>query len=103
MSGPRQSPFRLVAPITLAAFAVLVVVVIAVSLGVSSDGGGEDDSAKQEQVEKKKTTRRFYTVKDGDNLNLISEKTGVTLVDLQELNPDIDPQTLLAGQRIKLR
>ncbi len=103
MSGPRQSSLRLLAPITLAAFAILVVVVIAVSLGGSLDGG-DDDSAKQEQVEKKKkTTRRFYTVKDGDNLNLISDKTGVTLVDLQELNPDIDPRTLLAGQRIKLR
>ena len=39
----------------------------------------------------------------GDTLAGIAEKTGVTVERLQELNPDLDPQALVAGQKIKLR
>jgi LysM repeat protein len=43
-----------------------------------------------------------YRVRPGDTLGTISERTGVSVEDLQELNPDIDPQTLTVGQRIQL-
>ena len=46
---------------------------------------------------------RSYTVKLNDNLGLISEKTGVTVERLEELNPELDPQNLIVGQKIKLR
>jgi LysM repeat protein len=32
----------------------------------------------------------------------VSERTGVSVDTLQELNPDIDPQSLQVGQRIRL-
>ena len=44
-----------------------------------------------------------YTVKTGDNLGSISEKTSVPIEDLQELNPELDPQALVSGQKIKLK
>ena len=44
-----------------------------------------------------------YTVKLNDNLGSISEKTGVSVARLQELNPELDPQNLIVGQKIKLR
>ena len=44
-----------------------------------------------------------YTVKTGDTLGGIAEKTGVSVERLQELNPELDPQALVAGQKIKLR
>ena len=47
--------------------------------------------------------RRTYTVKTGDTLGLIAEKTGVSVERLQELNPELDPQALLSGQKITLR
>ena len=42
-------------------------------------------------------------MKLNDTLGLISEKTGVAVEALQELNPELDPQNLIVGQRVKLR
>ncbi|HEX5909838.1 MAG TPA: LysM domain-containing protein, partial [Thermoleophilaceae bacterium] len=44
-----------------------------------------------------------YSVKAGDNLGSIAEKTQVPVETLQELNPELDPQALVAGQKIKLK
>ncbi|MEX0745395.1 MAG: LysM domain-containing protein [Phycisphaeraceae bacterium] len=100
--GEQRNSLRIVAPASLAAFAVLVVIVLAVSLG-GSDDGGSNGSSDQQQTQTKRTVRRSYTVKSGDNLQLISQKTGVPVAQLQSLNPDLDPQALQTGQRIKLR
>ncbi len=42
-------------------------------------------------------------VKSGDILTTIAERTGVSVARILELNRDIDPQALVAGQQIKLR
>jgi Tfp pilus assembly protein FimV len=47
--------------------------------------------------------RRNYTVKAGDTLGAIAEQTGVSVERLLVLNPELDPQALVAGQRIRLR
>jgi LysM repeat protein len=39
----------------------------------------------------------------GDTPSSIAEKTGVPLEDILRLNPDLDPQTIQVGQRIRLR
>ena len=44
-----------------------------------------------------------YRVRPGDTLGSIAEDTGVSLDRLQELNPQLDPQTITTGQRINLR
>ena len=41
--------------------------------------------------------------KAGDNLGSIAEKTQVPIETLQELNPELDPQALVSGQKIKLK
>jgi LysM repeat protein len=92
---------RYAGPGSIALFAVIAVIVIAVSAGGSNNGGGAERSTGQEQTQPR-TTKRFYTVKDGDNLGTISEKTGVPVEQLQALNPNVDPQALIAGQRLKL-
>ena len=46
---------------------------------------------------------KFYVVQPGDSLSLIAEKTGVSLERLQQLNPDIDPQLLPSGVKLRLR
>jgi LysM repeat protein len=45
----------------------------------------------------------FYTVKTGDTLAGIAESVGVPIERLQELNPELDPQALVSGQKIKLK
>ncbi len=42
-------------------------------------------------------------VKGGDTPSGIAEKTGVPLARILALNPDLDPQTLTPGTKIKLR
>ena len=62
--------------------------------GKTSTTKGETTSASSEP--------KTYTVKPGDTLGMIAERTGVSIAELQELNPDIDPQSLTVGQRINL-
>jgi LysM repeat protein len=49
-----------------------------------------------------KRKRKVYVVKPGDTPSGIAEKTGVSLEQLEEANPDLDPQLLAPGQRIRL-
>jgi LysM repeat protein len=105
-----RSPARFLAPLALVAFVVALFVV------VSSTGGGGDGSgtpaSNTSQPEATATPaasdgntrrkRRVYVVKPGDTPSGIAEKTGVSLEQLEEANPDLDPQLLAPGQRIRL-
>lgn len=46
---------------------------------------------------------KFYTVQPGDSLTKISVKTGLTVPTLESLNPNVDPNALQTGQRLRLR
>jgi LysM repeat protein len=104
----RRSTARLLAPLALVLAAVAILLVIQASTG-SGDDSKKDDTAKTTSVEQQPTqttkqrVRPSYTVKLNDNLGLISEKTGVSVARLEELNPELDPQNLIVGQKIKLR
>jgi LysM repeat protein len=105
----RRSPARLLAPLALILFALAVVVVVAGS-SVGGDDGGSDDARNRSSSTTTSPTdttprrrRSTYTVKTGDTLGAIAEKTGVSVERLQELNPNLDPQALLSGQKISLR
>lgn len=45
----------------------------------------------------------FYVVKEGDSLSTIASKTGVPVGQLEALNPNVDPNVLHTGQRLRLR
>jgi LysM repeat protein len=45
----------------------------------------------------------FYIVKAGDSLSTIAAKTGVPVGQLEALNPNVDPNVLHTGQRLRLR
>jgi hypothetical protein len=107
--GRRRSPARLLAPLALLLAAGACVAVVAASTGSDDDGGRQATSrtAERDQREargdRRRSRRPTYVVKLNDTLGLISEKTGVPVERLQELNPELDPQSLVVGQRIKLR
>ena len=103
---------RLLAPLALIAFAAALVAVILGSDVVGSDEGsgraGTSDlrtaTGRAGTTEKpRRNTRATYTIKANDTLTGIAERTGVSVERLQELNPELDPQGLVAGQKIKLR
>ena len=103
---------RLLAPLALIAFAVLVAVMVLGSGVVGDDDGGSSSSTTSDlpsaterttTTERQKKRRKTYTIKANDTLSGIAAATGTTVERLQELNPDLDPQGLVAGQKIKLR
>jgi LysM repeat protein len=104
----RGSPARLLAPLALVVAAVAILLVVQGTLGSDDDGSGRKPqrttSVEQQQTQTtKQRVRPSYTVKLNDTLERISEKTGVSVARLEELNPELDPQNLIVGQKIKLR
>jgi LysM repeat protein len=45
----------------------------------------------------------FYTVQPNDTLTSVSQHTGVPVSRLEALNPNINPNSLQTGQRLRLR
>ena len=112
MDGRRRSPGRLLAPISLIAFILALFIVIATS-GTDEDSSDSGNNISQQQSEQVSTTGEttttptvtgnFYPVKTGDTLAGIAEEVGVPVARLQELNPALDPQALVSGQKIRIR
>ena len=48
------------------------------------------------------TDAETYTVQAGDTFGSISEETGVSVAELEELNPTVDSQALTVGQELRL-
>ena len=109
-----RSPLRFLAPVALVAFGVALLMIVSSTNG--GDGESRPSASQQEKdrdlgASSKKPAKkrdsslptRNYTVKRGDTLGSISEKTGIPVEKLQELNPQIDPQQLTTGQKVKLR
>ena len=102
----RRSPARFLAPLALVAFAIALFVIVTGSNDTETESGPSRTSETQPAASPEKAERRGrrrYTVKPGDTPSSIAEKTGVPLADILRLNPDLDPQALSPGQRLKLR
>ena len=46
---------------------------------------------------------RYWTVRSGESFGLIAAKTKISLTRLEQLNPQLKPNTLQPGDRVKLR
>jgi len=85
---------------------VLLVVVIGGALGGdSSNSGGHKHHGKaaHRTAPKRSKVPATYTVESGDTLISISGEFGVPVARIVELNPEVDPQILIAGEELKLR
>lgn len=98
-----RSPARVFAPLALVACAVAILVIVRGS-GGSSSGTQTTSTATTTATTKQpaKHHKKTYTVKNGDVLSQIAIKTGVPLATIQQLNPNVDAQSLHAGQKLKL-
>src|SRR5918996_471593 len=107
----RSSFARLLAPLALIAFSVAVAALVLGSGVVGDDSSSETVGARElpaatetaTRENKQKRIPRTYTIKANDTLSGIAERSGTTVERLLELNPALDPQGLVAGQKIKLR
>jgi LysM repeat protein len=100
---------RLVAPLAIIAFVVAFFIVLS-SSGVDHNSGGTPAAtsppptgSSTNRSTSKFAHRRSYTVRAGDTLGAIAIKTGVSVTNLEDLNPGLDPEGLVAGQKLKLR
>lgn len=117
-SSTRQ--LRLLAPLVLVAFAVALLVVIAGSggstttavptkamlekqhdLGLGQYAGPGAKAARPRAPAASQSGQ--YIVKAGDTLGSIAQRNGVSVSQLQRLNPRVDPQALISGQKLRLR
>jgi LysM repeat protein len=93
----------------IAAVLALVGAVILIAIAVSTGMNGSDSSSNHHtkhhaQKEKRHRTKaKTYTVETGDTLTAIAHKTGVPVAEILALNPEVDPQILIAGQTLKLK
>ena len=110
---------RWLAPLALLAAAAAVWFTVNGTVGINSDGDesasttttaerterdrGERTTTSETTTTAAKPRRRTYRVKPGDTFGAIAEQTGLTVEELQELNPSLDPNSLTVGQTVKLR
>jgi LysM repeat protein len=93
-----RSPARYLAPLGLVAFVAAVALVVG-----GATGGGKKVSTQPSAVRAHGRLHRTVLVRPNDNLSAIAARTGVTVTQIEQLNPSLDPNTLHAGQRLRLR
>lgn len=94
----------------LAVTALIVAFVVAI-VAITGSTGGDDSSgtsgkgqgAKAAQKTQPKHIPAIYEVESGDTLISISHRLGVPVFRIEELNPEVDPQSLIVGEQLKLR
>lgn len=114
---PHRRTARLLAPLALAAAALALILVISGSGSGSKShssstpaasstrraGGSKSKAVARATLRKPRAKSRTYTVQANDTLSTIASRTNVSLATLQELNPNVDPQGLHAGQKLRIK
>jgi hypothetical protein len=96
----RRSRARFLAPIALAVAIAGTYTVVHSGLTHQRAAAGHDHSGRRRHGRR---IPRRYVVRPGDNLTSIANRTGVPVGEIQTLNPNIDPNSLQTGQRLRLR
>ncbi len=108
MNQRSSASARAIAVAALVCGFLVVIVVVATSLGGGDNGGSDTRSqagkaAKSGRAGDGKPAPKSYVVQNGDTLTSIAHRTGVSVAQIQELNPGVDPQILVSGEKLKLR
>jgi LysM repeat protein len=107
MNQRSSGPARAIAATALVCGFLIVIVIVAISFGGGEDGGSGGRSqggkpAKSGRAGGAKAAKS-YVVQNGDTLTSIAHRAGVSVARIQELNPGVDPQILVSGEKLKLR
>jgi LysM repeat protein len=106
MSIRTAAPARVLATAALATGLVVFVIALATSLGGDSgDSNGKHPAGELTRKGKdgEREAAAAYVVQNGDTLTSIARKTGVSVERIEALNPGVDPQILISGEKLKLR
>ena len=109
-SRPHRNPLRYLAPVALAAIVLATYLVIQHNVSSGSGNTGTTSSTTNTRASQNPKTSgtkhvksKYYRVRSGDSLSVISARTGVSLPTLESLNPGVSSGNLQVGQRLKLR
>jgi LysM repeat protein len=96
---------RYLAPIALAAVAVGTYLIVQAGLATPprTPTHSSQIAIGANSGHRPRRTAKFYVVKRGDTLSQISIKTHVSILRITTLNPNLSPNSLQTGQRLRLR
>jgi LysM repeat protein len=105
MTKSSSSAARAIAVAALICGFLAIVIVVAASLGGGSGSSGPRLPANHvtRKPREQPPVPAAYVVQTGDTLTSIAHKTGVSVARIQTLNPGVDPQILISGEKLKLR
>ncbi|MCL4473710.1 MAG: LysM peptidoglycan-binding domain-containing protein [Actinobacteria bacterium] len=70
------------------------------SQAIDSQGAPAPEASAEAPAATPTTGSRTHVVADGDSFYTIARKYNVTISQIQQLNPNIDPQNLTAGTKL---
>jgi LysM repeat protein len=107
MKNRASAPARALAAIAVVGGFVVVFVLIGAALSDGGDdsGDGQHRGARhsKQATKPQKEAPASYEIESGDTLTSIAHETGVPVAQIERLNPGVDPQILVAGEKLKLR
>jgi LysM repeat protein len=106
MTQRSKAPARALAVIALLGTFVILAVLIAGAVGGGESGVTRTKGPKEKithEGEGHEKAPASYVVQNGDTLTSIAHQTGVSVAQIQRLNPEVDPQILISGERLKLK
>ena len=100
-----RRPARFLAPLALVAVVIAILLIVGGSGGgrSTSTGGTASPSGVSAAGARTRHGRRTYVVRAGDSLSGIAVRNGVSVAQIQSLNPGLDPSALPLGRRLRLR
>lgn len=96
--GPKVRPSHFLAPVALAVLIGAVLIVV-----MKVPGASDSNSGGHKAAHAARKLPHYWIVHAGDTFSQISTKTGLTIAQLEALNPNVDPGAILPGQRLTLR
>jgi LysM repeat protein len=106
MNKRTSASARVLAVTALIVAFVVAIVAIGGALGGSGSNGsssGKHGGKQAHRTTHQKHVPASYEIESGDTLISIAHRTGVPVRTIEELNPEVDPQILVAGEQLKLR
>jgi LysM repeat protein len=105
MNKRSSAAARIFAVTALVIAFVIAIIAISGSLGGddSNGSGSGKHGSKPAHKTQPKQVPASYEVESGDTLISIAHRTGVPVVTIEKLNPEVDPQSLIVGEQLKLK
>jgi len=106
---PANWTARVLAPLALAVAAGAVVILVAGSLDDSGQrgkrGGGDGRAALTEGCNpdaEGAVENGYYVIEPGEDLSVVADRTCIPIDEIEELNPNLDPQLIQVGSCVDL-